>query len=197
MLLLTYVKFNYNLIPGNFFMTIRYAILGLLSWRSCSGYDLKRIISGSSALYWSGNNNQIYTSLVQLHKEGLVDYAVQAQESLPAKKIYSITPTGWDKLRDWVLSTPDLPELRNAFLVQLSWADQLSPAELDDLLARYENEINVQLLMQREKTRRATSPDRTPRETYLWQKIAENIAGVYEHELAWVQDLRKGLEQLT
>lgn len=178
-------------------MTIRYAILGLLSWRSCSGYDLKRIISGSSALYWSGNNNQIYTTLVQLHKEGLVDYAVQAQESLPAKKIYSITPTGREKLHDWVLSTPEPPELRNAFLVQLSWADQLSPAELDDLLARYEQEINVQLLMQREKTRRAVSPGRTARETYLWQMIAENISGAYQNELAWVQGLRKGLEQLT
>ena len=41
-------------------MTIKYAILGLLSWKPFSGYDLKKIFVDSASLYWSGNNNQIY-----------------------------------------------------------------------------------------------------------------------------------------
>ena len=40
-------------------MAIRYAILGLLSWRPFTGYDLKKMIGDSVFLYWSGNNNQI------------------------------------------------------------------------------------------------------------------------------------------
>jgi PadR family transcriptional regulator AphA len=178
-------------------MSIRYAILGLLSWQPCSGYDLKKIISDSTAFFWSGNNNQVYTTLVQLHKKRLVEYTVQAQESLPAKKIYSITAAGRGALRQWVLSTLELPELHNTFLIQLSWADQLSPGELDDLLARYEEEVRMQLLMQQEKNRRATSPDRSPREAFLWQKIADNITGSFENELAWIRDLRQGLEKFT
>src|SRR5512146_1518055 len=98
-------------------MDIQYAILGLLSWKSLSGYDLKKIISGSDLFYWSGNNNQIYNSLILLHKQGLVSQQVLQQESLPAKKIYTITDTGRAALRGWLLSNPELPELRNNFLI--------------------------------------------------------------------------------
>ncbi len=66
-------------------MTIDYAILGLLSWKPLSGYDLKKLFSDSSILYWSGNNNQIYKALIQLHQDGLVSQETQLQESLPAK----------------------------------------------------------------------------------------------------------------
>lgn len=176
-------------------MSIRSAILGLLSWKPMSGYDLKKIIAGSPSLYWSGNNNQIYTTLVQLHRQGLVEYAVQVQDSLPAKKIYTITPAGQAALREWTLSSPEPPELRSPFLVQLGWADQLSPPELDDLLARYEAEIQALLLTQREVIRRAAAPNRTPREAYLWQKIAENILATYEHELDWVRETRQGVKE--
>jgi DNA-binding PadR family transcriptional regulator len=50
-------------------MDIRYAILGFLSWQECTGYDLKKLVTSSPAFHWSGNNNQIYTTLVNMHKE--------------------------------------------------------------------------------------------------------------------------------
>ena len=175
-------------------MSIQYAILGLLSWKPLYGYDLKKIIANTEMFYWSGNNNQVYKSLVQLHKEGLVTQQVQYQESLPAKKIYSITEKGRAELRKWVLSTAEIPELRNTFLVQLAWADELSGAEIDALLGRYEEEIRVQLVMQQEKMKcPAEAPNRTPRETYLWEQISAHLASIYQHELDWVLRLRKGL----
>ena len=36
-------------------------------------------------IYWSGNTNQIYRTLVQLHKEDLVAAEVQHQESGPSR----------------------------------------------------------------------------------------------------------------
>ena len=44
-------------------MIIDYAILGLLSWKPLTGYDVKRVMQDSPFLYWSGNNNQIYKAL--------------------------------------------------------------------------------------------------------------------------------------
>ena len=181
-------------------MTIQYALLGLLSWQPMSGYDLKKVIAESSAMYWSGNNNQIYRALVQLHEAGLVSYQVQQQESLPAKKIYSITQKGEAELRRWVLSTPEVPEIHSTFLVQLAWADQLTQDELDELLGRYEAELVVQLRMQEErKSRRTAAPERTRREALLWEKISENIRLAYENELDWARKLRaelSGLERI-
>lgn len=177
-------------------MTIRHAILGLLSWQPGTGYDLKKRIVDSATLYWSGNNNQVYTTLLQLHKEGLVTVEVQPQEHLPARKVYSITGAGRAALRDWLLSAPEPFELRSTFLIQLGWADLLSDAELDSLLDAYEAEITLQRDMQREKARRASGPQRSPREAYLWGMINENLVGAYERELDWVRRVRSGLEVL-
>ncbi|MEJ2598908.1 MAG: PadR family transcriptional regulator [Anaerolineales bacterium] len=175
---------------------IRYAILGLLSWQPLSGYDLKKIISESRVFYWSGNNNQIYRALIRLHDDGLVTRQVHLQESLPAKKIYSITQPGLDRLRQWVLSTMELPEFRSTFLIQLAWADQLTAAELDALLGRYEAEIDLQLrMLSAQSGRPESAPNRTPREAFLWEKISENQLSTYRNELDWVRSLRQELLQ--
>jgi PadR family transcriptional regulator AphA len=177
-------------------MDVKYAILGFLSWQPLSGYDLKKMVSGSDGFYWSGNNNQIYTSLVQLLREGLVTHEVQQQERFPARKIYTITDQGLAELRLWVSSSPEAPQIRNSFLAQLAWADRLKPEELDSLLSKYEYEVEMQYLMHCEHSRRKTriNPARTPRESFLWEKISENLVKFYQSELAWVRQIRKDLQ---
>ncbi len=175
-------------------MSIKYAILGLLSWKPSTGYEMKKIFEESSAMYWSGNNNQIYKSLIQLLDEGLVTSEVRHQEALPSKKIYTITPEGLAELKSWVLSPPEAPEFRKPFLVQLAWADQLNDEELGELLSKYENEIMLQFLGQQEKDRRGIrSPDRNPREAYLWDMISANLTASLKNELDWVRGIRREL----
>lgn len=188
-------------------MTIGYAILGLLSWRPLSGYDIKKMFTGSAVLYWSGNNNQIYTTLLKLLENELVTRQIEIQEDSPMRKIYSITPRGQEELKKWLLTEPDPPQLKNTFLIQLAWADQLSSDELDTLLTRYEDEMYMQLLMlQTQEKQKNISPDgklrdsyinaalaRTPRETVLWSMIQENWISYYENELTWVRKLREKL----
>ncbi len=175
-------------------MDIQYTILGILSWKSLSGYDLKKIISRSDVFYWSGNNNQIYNNLIGMQKAGLISKEVQHQESLPSKKIYSITDPGREKLKSWLLSNPELPEIRNHFLIQLAWADALSASQLDELLARYEEEISLQYRMrQLQQSEPVIAPNRTARESFLWDKILGHVTGVYQRELGWVRQVRKEL----
>lgn len=175
-------------------MSIKHAILGLLSWKPSTGYEMKKIFEESSAMYWSGNNNQIYKSLVQLLDEGLVTSEVRHQEALPSKKIYTITAEGLAELKSWVLSPPEAPEFRKPFLIQLAWADQLNDEELGGLLSKYENEIMLQYLGQQEKDRRGIrSPDRNPREAYLWDMISANLTASLKNELDWVRGIRREL----
>ncbi len=175
-------------------MTIEYAILGFLSWQPFTGYDLKKQFADSLTFPWSGNNNQIYRALVHLHEQGWVSKEVQYQEDRPPRKVYTITNKGREALRQWVLTAPELPETRHTFLAQLAWADQLTPAELDGLLEKYEYEVRMRLLMLQEQERRGVDrPARTPREAYLWRMIAEKWIAVHESELRWVQKLRQGL----
>ncbi|MFR9711127.1 DUF4180 domain-containing protein [Paenibacillus sp. MB22_1] len=175
-------------------MSINYAILGMLSARSLTGYDLKKIIQDSPFMPWSGNNNQIYKALVELLEEGWVTNEVQHQDSAPSKKIYTITDAGREELKAWVLSPPELPEFKNTFLVRLAWADSLGEDELNALLTGYEHEIYLQLAAEEEKLRRGEfSQRRTPREAYLWDQIHGRVLEQYRSELDWIRQLREDL----
>ena len=177
-------------------MSIKYAILGFLSWRSLTGYELKQLFAQSATLAWSGNSNQIYTPLVELHKEGLVSLTIQPQETRPSRKVYTLTPKGLEALKSWVVSTPEPPVQKNTFLLQLAWADQLDAEEMDALFAAYEEQLQTQLLLFRGRMLRQDSPQRTPRETTLWNMIAENWLSFYENELGWAQRVHKELVQM-
>ena len=178
-------------------MSIKFAILGLISWKPLSGYDIKKLMEDSAILYWSGNNNQIYRSLVQLHEEGLVTPEVQNQQNAPSRKIYTITDSGLSALREWTLSAPEEPEFKKAFFVQLAWSHLLNDDETEQLLAEYENEIQLKLAFQREKhVRRNGYPDRDKREMLLWNSMAQNAISSCENELRWVASTRQELAEL-
>ena len=177
-------------------MTINDAILGILSWKPSTGYEIKKIFENSSFMYWSGNNNQIYRSLLQLQEDGFVSGEILHQGTAPSKKVYTITKNGLDELKKGVLSAPETPELKKDFLVQLAWSDQLTDEELNELLIKYENEIKIQCLLEQEKKRRGiNAPKRNLRETIVWDKISENLISSYKNELNWVQSVRSELFQ--
>jgi DNA-binding PadR family transcriptional regulator len=184
-------------------MSIKFAILGFLSWKSFSGYELKKIFADALSFHWSGNNNQIYGSLVELHGSGAVSIEVQQQEKYPARKVYTITEQGRAELRTWLLSEPELPIVRSLAHIQLAWAESLTSEELEGLLASYESQLADQAIMCRETIRRASStnpgtgiPERSEREILIWRSIDENRAAFFENERAWVRSLRAKLREL-
>jgi PadR family transcriptional regulator, regulatory protein AphA len=178
-------------------MSISFAILGFLSWKPFSGYELKKIFADALSFHWSGNNNQIYGSLIELHRSGAVSIEVRQQEKHPAKKLYTITEQGRARLKTWLLSEPELPLLRSLAHIQLAWAESLSGAELDGLLAAYERQLSDQAIMCRETIRRGSPvPGRSEREKLIWASIDENRAAFYERELAWARGLRARLQEL-
>lgn len=175
-------------------MSIQLAILGILSWKSSTGYELKKIFEDSTFMYWSGNNNQIYKALLHMENEDFVTSEVVHQDNSPSKKVYTLTEAGLLELKKWLVSSPEAPEIKNTFLVQLAWSDLLSNQELNDVLSKYENEIQLQLIMQNEKYRRALhSPNRNARENLIWDMISENIILTYTNELSWVRETRQKL----
>lgn len=172
-------------------MSIEFAILGILSWKRATGYELKKIFESSSFMHWSGNNNQIYKALIRLKDDGCLTSETVPQEDAPPKKVYTVTPKGLAALKEQALIPPSLPECRKSFLVQLAWADSLSDAELDSLIAAYEKELGLELLTEKEKLRRLKPPGRTAREDLLWDMISKNVTDALSSELAWAKELRR------
>ena len=178
-------------------MSIHYAVLGILSYRPMSGYDLKKIMQDAPFLPWSGNNNQIYKTLVELLDAGFVTNEVQHQESSPSKKIYTITEAGAAELRRLGGAEPEPPEFRKLFLVQLAWANALSDEEVASLLDKYEAELDAQLQLHEEQHRReGFVPRRNAREIVVWNAIHENVMEFYRNERRWVERLRDALARM-
>ncbi len=174
-------------------MSVRYAILGFLSVEPLTGYDLKKRFTAADFLHWSGNNNQIYTTLVELHREGLVDVAA-VESSAPVKKRYTITAPGIASLRQWLVTPAEAPPFRNTFLTRLAWADMLEDAALIRLIDAYQLEVEAQLALCRERSRRRSLHlARTPREDFLWEMIWLNKQLALQGELNWLTRLRSGL----
>lgn len=179
-------------------MSINHAILGMLSFKPLTGYDLKKIMQDSSFMYWSGNNNQIYKALVELLDEGYVTSKVYHQDSSPSKKVYTITDDGLAELKRWTQSVPEAPEIKKLFLVQLAWTEQLSTEAIGALLARYEQEIKGKIFVEQTKRRKEYfSPKRTPREIAIWNLIYENIINSYTSELDWINKVKQTLGQFN
>jgi PadR family transcriptional regulator, regulatory protein AphA len=189
MLLLTYVKKGENI------MSIHYAILGLLSDKPLTGYDMKKLIQDSPFMPWSGNNNQVYKALMELNNEGFVTNEIYHQDRSPSKKIYTITNDGLKELKNWLRSPPMLPEFKKNFLLQLAWSEYLEDEELELMLTSYELDLERMILLEQERSLGYYSPSRNKREKIIWDSIYKNMIKSYENELVWLKELREELTQ--
>lgn len=83
----------------------RYAILGILSIRPMSGYDMKNWINYGIGYFCDISYGQIYPNLKNMAAEGLVTFTTERNESRPEKRIYTLTGDGMEVLKEW-LSRP-------------------------------------------------------------------------------------------
>jgi DNA-binding PadR family transcriptional regulator len=109
-------------------MSLRFTILGFLSIRPLTGYDLKRYFDASVRHFWSADQAAIYRTLGELAGDGLVEHERIAQQTRPDRKVYHATPAGLAALDAW-LATPAPPVARREpLLVKLFFTGRLAPS---------------------------------------------------------------------
>jgi DNA-binding PadR family transcriptional regulator len=121
-----------------------YVVLGLVSIRPMTGYELAAYAERSIANFFPLTRSHIYSELGRLGRLGLLDATEIEQESAPAKRVYQITPAGRDELRDWLGGTTMKEERsRSLFLVRIFFGDRSSPEQLAALLDDFESRAVV------------------------------------------------------
>lgn len=100
-------------------MALVHTILAVLVEQPCSGYDLRKRFEGSVGFFWKTSFQQIYRELTKLEDQGLLQAQVIQQENRPDKKIYSVTETGKQYLRDWIAYPSEVSSLKDDLLVKL------------------------------------------------------------------------------
>lgn len=107
----------------------KYAILGVLSLRPCSGYDIKKFCDHSIAHFWSENYGHIYPVLKQLEAEGAICKETEFTEGKPARNVYRLTDKGRNELKEWLLQSVEPEPHRMEFLLQLFFSKDI-PLEI-------------------------------------------------------------------
>ncbi len=89
--------------------TTEYAVLGLVAYRECSGYDLARGAARGIGYIWAPSRSQIYKVLRRLGARGLVASRAVEQQGRPDKALYRITTDGRAALAAWIEEVEDEP----------------------------------------------------------------------------------------
>jgi len=109
----------------------KYAILGMLSLRPMSGYDIRKTVQESIRFFWSESYGQIYPALKRLEAQKLVERARGAQKGRAGRQVYALTRTGRRELQEWLTRKPQMQPFRNELLLKLFFG-RLVPREASE-----------------------------------------------------------------
>ena len=133
-------------------MSLRYALLALLTSGPMTGYEISRRFQSSVGHVWHAPDSQIYPELRKMESEGLVDAEAVEDGGRGEKRFYRPTETGLTALREW-MSVPvkyaldrDPAHLKAAYF---EWAEpeaarrtlEAHIAYYEDLLAQWQGQI--------------------------------------------------------
>ncbi|MFJ5968004.1 PadR family transcriptional regulator [Streptomyces sp. NPDC093060] len=107
-------------------MSLKHALLGLLSERPASGYDLLKRFETSLANVWPATQSQIYTELTKLAGSGLITVAAEGPRG---RKEYALTDEGLAELRHWLTETRPQRNTRSDLLLRVFFLGVLRPEQ--------------------------------------------------------------------
>ncbi len=169
------------------------ALLGLLSLGPMSGYDLRQLIAWSVGHFWREGYGQIYPTLQHLEKQRLVTKKTQRQKGKPDRNIYSLTPAGRDRLRQW-LSQPASPEVpRNELLLKLFFGQWVPAAASRAQIEAHRRIWKKQLEEYAAIRRRLLEEHEQDAGRPFWEITLSYGEHIAKAQLAWSQETLKKL----
>ncbi|MEV7007844.1 PadR family transcriptional regulator [Streptosporangium sp. NPDC051022] len=107
-------------------MSLKHAMLGLLSDGPASGYDLLKTFDVSLANVWTATQSQLYAELGRLADAGLIEVTAEGPRG---RKEYAITEAGLTELRRWLTEPSPSHPRRSEMLLRVFFLNQLSPEQ--------------------------------------------------------------------
>jgi PadR family transcriptional regulator, regulatory protein AphA len=173
-------------------MSLEHAILGFLSYKPFSGYDLKKVFDNSVKHFWYVDQSQIYRTLTRLTEKGLAEVEVIEQTVRPDRKVYHITPKGLSELSAWLSGPFPVQQAHSGPLVQVFFAGQLTDEEV---LAKFEEAANIfRTILDLYKKVPETISDYTQmvnsaREEFFWMLTLEMGIRTTQAQLEWAESV--------
>ena len=171
-------------------ITLEYILLGLLMDSPDHGYALYEKIKNTPelSLIWQVKRSKLYYLLDKLAGDGLLSYAVRAQEGYPDRKIYQLTDAGTQTFDQW-LSTPVLSSryVRVAFLSKLYFAlERESDKALELIDAQREICQGWLSALEAEK-------DQVGEDDFISHQVSQFRLGQIKAMISWLDNCREGI----
>ena len=183
-------------------MSLKHALLGLLTYTPMTGYDLKRVFDSSVHFIWNAELSQIYPTLKNMESEGLLEMRVEPQEDRPNRKVYSVTERGQAELQRWLLEPAEPALMRDAFLVKVFFGSRLPPGIIAEHLRRQVEAHRERLAHYRtvttEELRAAVDrgSGKRVRDGFFWRLTLDMAIRFEEAYIAWCEDTLRRLEEM-
>lgn len=184
-------------------MKLEYFILGLLTLKPHTGYDIKALLDTQGRFARTSTPlSQIYTTLKRMTGDRWVDFEEEKREGKPDLKIYSITPIGEKVIHDW-LSAPHKPTFffqDREFLGKLFFSFLL---DKQTVLKHCYTELNyrkiqIEKYRDRDRTLQVAPDSDVPqaRAQMISDLLHEYGKGSIDHYVAWLEEFIQQLENL-
>jgi len=113
-------------------MTLRAALLGLLSEGPATGYDLIKDFAVSNSVIWSAPKGEVYRELAKLERDGFASR--DAKAGVRRQRKWHITANGRSELKRWLKDKTDY-RLRYEPMLRAVFLSALTPKEIRETLA--------------------------------------------------------------
>ena len=129
--------------PRRSLMSVRHALLALLSEGPKYGLQLRQEFEARTGDVWPLNVGQVYTTLQRLERDGLV--TSDADDDAPQRG-YRITGDGRDELLVWLQSPPtDTQPPRDELLIKVLVAVQVPGVDVHDVIQVHRRHLVEQM----------------------------------------------------
>lgn len=96
----------------------QYAVLASLVQEPRSGYDIAQWFAHVTQHFWAIGHSSIYPALADLETRSFVEFTEEPSEQGPTRKVYHVTPAGYDALFTWVDAPAADAEVRDEQLLK-------------------------------------------------------------------------------
>ena len=118
-------------------MSLRYALLALLTAGPLTGYDAAKRFGGSVGHVWHAPDSQIYPELRRMQKDGLIEGEQVRWGPRSTKTQYRITDDGIAAFRTWMNTPLDHAPERDAHHMQAAYFEWADPDRARAILHRH------------------------------------------------------------
>jgi len=173
-------------------MSLKHAILAVLSHGERTGYDLTRKMDGSVANFWPATHQQVYIELKKLDELGFVRFKEKKQKERPDKKIYTITKSGLAELKAWAEEPLEVTAPKDALLIKVFASHVLGTKHLASELKRL-REFHQAKLLEYEEIEANYFSDKVP-PRLLAQYLTLRRGIIFER--SWLEWCEESLKRL-